>query len=314
MNKAMLLMRLGDLPTGLSLYERRWEVLGPDYRHKSEQPLWLGNISLQGERLFIYWEQGFGDTLQFCRYVALAAKAGAEVILGVQQPLLRLMSTLEGVSRIIGPGDEVPDHDLRCPMMSLPLAFGTTIETIPAEIPYLRADPDDVAAWRHRLAGITAKRIGLVWAGEAQIGAIDALAADKRRSTMLAALAPLATIPGCIFFSLQLGPTADQAVHPPAGMILHDFTSELKDFADTAALIESLDLVISVDTAPAHLAGALGKPVFLLNRFDTCWRWLFNRADIDWYPSMRIFRQPEPHDWATPIRAAADALRVFAAT
>ena len=232
----------------------------------------------------------------------------------MQQPLVRLMSTLEGVSRIICPDDKVPDHDLRCPMMSLPLAFGTAVETIPAEIPYLRAGPADLAVWRHRLLGVCGKKIGLVWAGEARIGAIDALAADKRRSTKLAALAPFAKVPGCTFFSLQLGPTADQAAHPPAGMLLHDFTNELKDFADTAALIENLDLVISVDTAPAHLAGALGKPVLLLNRFDTCWRWLFDRTDTDWYPSMRIFRQPEPHDWATPVRAAADALRVFAAT
>jgi Glycosyltransferase family 9 (heptosyltransferase) len=195
--------------------------------------------------------------------------------------------------------------------MSLPHAVGTTLETIPATTPYLTADPADVAHWRERLAGLAGLRVGLCWAGgQFNVGQIFR---DRRRSITLDTLAPLGEIPGVQFISLQKGPPAAEAARPPQGMELHDFTKDLHDFADTAALIESLDLVISVDTAVVHLAGALGKPVWLLNRFDTCWRWLLNRDDSPWYPSLRQFRQPTPGDWHSVISRARGALQRLAA-
>jgi tetratricopeptide (TPR) repeat protein len=312
-DKAVLLILLGDLPTGLRLHERRWDLLKGEFQPKSTQPLWLGETGVEGKVLYVHREQGLGDTLQFCRYATLAARAGAQVILEVESTLVRLISTLQGVGRVIAENDPVPHHDLRCPIMSLPLAFGTTVKTIPAEIPYLHADPAAAATWRDRLQEIKGKRVGLIWAGSSRIGlGAGIVAADKRRSVALAKLAPVTAVSGCAFFSLQLGPPAEQATYAPACMVLHDYTRELDDFADTAALVENLDLVISVDTSTAHLAGAMGKPVWLLNRFDTCWRWFLDREDSPWYPTMRIFRQPQSGDWDSVIRSVTAALREFA--
>ena len=309
-NKAMLLLLRGDLPGGLRWLERRPRPSSS--RHASARPLWLGETPLAGRTIVLYQEQGFGDAIQFCRYAPLAAAAGARVILAVGQSLRSLMATLPGVSRIVTVTDEWPDHDLRCPLESLPLAFGTALETIPAAVPYLRADPAQAALWRDRLSAVTGTRIGLVWAGAARMGEAEALAIDQRRSMPLAALAPLAGVAGCSFVSLQLGPASGRAASPPAGMRLHDLTADLNDFADTAALIENLDLVISVDTAVAHLAGAMGKPVWLLNRFDTCWRWLLDRDDSPWYPTLRQFRQTRPGDWDSVVHRVTEALRSFA--
>jgi hypothetical protein len=204
---------------------------------------------------------------------------------------------------IVATGDRLPPFDLHCPLMSLPHAFGTTLDTIPAATPYLSADPALAANWRERLVGLDGLRIGLVWAGG------QWLAADRRRSIALKALAPLGEVSGVSFVSLQKDGPSAQAADPPHGLVLHDFTGNLHDFEDTAALIVNLDLVISVDTSVAHLAGALGKPVWLLNRFDTDWRWLLNRDDSPWYPTLRQFRQPRPDDWNSAVCAARDALQ-----
>jgi tetratricopeptide (TPR) repeat protein len=311
-DKGMLFNLLGDLPSGHRLNEVRWSLPGRSFPEKSSRPVWLGETDLAGKTLYIHPEQGLGDTLQFSRYAALATKAGARVILEAPKPLLRLFSTLKGNPSLIQEGDTIPDHDLQLAAMSLPLAFGTTVESIPAEVPYLNADPLAANLWRDRLRDIQGKKIGLVWAGSARTGLNPpVLAADQRRSIPLAKLAPLAAVSGCAFFSLQLGPPSEQALHPPAGMVLHNFTDELTDFADTAALVENLDLVISVDTSTAHLAGAMGKPVWLLNRFDTCWRWFLDREDSPWYPTMRIFRQPSPGAWDFVIHKVAVALTAF---
>jgi hypothetical protein len=197
--------------------------------------------------------------------------------------------------------------------MSLPRAVGTTLDTIPAATPYMDADPARAADWRERLAGLPGLRIGLVWAGSARSEMPELSAVDRRRSIALHLMAPLGEAAGVSFISLQKGEPAAQADHLPDGMALHDFTADLHDFADTAALIDGLDLVISVDTAVAHLAGALGKPVWLLNRFDTCWRWLLNRDDSPWYPRLRQFRQPAPGDWNAVVREVRDALGRLAA-
>jgi hypothetical protein len=233
----------------------------------------------------------------------------AGIILEVQAPLVRLLSRLPGVREIVVRGARLPPFDLHCPLMSLPHAFGTTLNTIPAATPYLSADPALAANWQERLVGLDGLRIGLVWAGGSWLNVPAVAAVDRRRSIALKALAPLGKVSGVSFVSLQKDAPAAQAADPSHGLMLHDFTADLHDFEDTAALIVNLDLVISVDTSVAHLAGALGKPVWLLNRFDTCWRWLLNRDDSPWYPTLRQFRQARPGDWNSAVCATRDALQ-----
>jgi tetratricopeptide (TPR) repeat protein len=315
-SKAFLMMMLGDLPSGFALYEWRWGMAGwidspRRLRRQYAQPVWLGESSIAGKTILIHTEQGFGDVFQFCRYTRLAADAGARVIVEVQPDLMALMETLPGVSLVTSDREPLPDHDFRCPVMSLALAFGTTVETIPAEVPYLHADPARVSEWRIRLSSLHGRRIGLVWGAGSRIGDAELVALEHRKSIPLRTLLPLATVAGCEFVSIQVGPAAAQAVSLPLGMILHDHTKELKDFSDTAALMENLDLVISVCTSTAHLAGALGRPVWLLNRFDTDWRWFLERTDSPWYPTMRIFRQPQPGDWDSVVHEIVEALHAF---
>jgi Flp pilus assembly protein TadD len=313
LNKASLRLLLGDFPAGRELYERRIELFPGVYRKRSHRPSLAPGTDLRGKTLYVQHELGFGDALQFCRYVPMAAASGAEVILEVPRPLLVLAGSLAGVSRLMTPADAVPDHDYHCFAMSLPRFFRTDIDTVPAAIPYLRPDAQAASAWRERLTAHAGRRIGLVWSGRSRTHDVNLVAMDRRRSVPLDVLAPLASVPGCTFFSLQIGPSAVEAAAAPSGLMLHDYTSELGSFADTAALVENLDLVISVDTSVAHLTGAIGKPVWLLNRFETCWRWLLNRDDSPWYPTMRIFRQPTSGDWAPVVARVGEALRAFAA-
>ncbi len=311
-NLALVLLLRAAYAEGWPAYEARWQVASMTTAMRSfSQPQWTGGMAIAGRTILLHAEQGFGDTLQFCRYAPLLAAAGAQVLLEAPAALCRLLESLDGVAQVIPAGEVLPPFDLHCPLMSLPFGFGTTLQTIPNAVPYLHADPARVAAWRQALAALPGRRIGLVWGGSSRSGQPHAVAVDRRRSMPLAALAPLAGIAGCSFISLQLGPPAAQA--RPAGLVLHDPTGGLRDFADTASLVEALDLVISVDTAVAHLAGALGKPVWLLNRFDTCWRWLLGRDDSPWYPTLRQFRQAAPGDWATPVaHAARDLARLTA--
>ncbi len=255
---------------------------------------WTGEGG-QGGTLLIHAEQGLGDMLQFCRYVPLAAARGWRVVVEVQAPLVPLLRRLDGAAVVVARGDALPPCDAYCPMMSLPGIFGTTLETIPAAVPYLAAEPDKVAAWRPRLAGQI--RVGLAWAGNPQ------LAADSRRSLAPDLLAPLLDLAGITFFSLQKDRPA------PPGVV--DLMAGVADFGDTAALVANLDLVIAVDSAVAHLAGAMGRPVWLLNRFDAEWRWLRDRDDSPWYPTLRQFRQAAPGDWPGVIaRVRAELARM----
>jgi TPR repeat/Tetratricopeptide repeat/Glycosyltransferase family 9 (heptosyltransferase) len=312
-NHSLCLWKLGDLSRGWSEYEWRWKTpLLVNAVRQFRQPLWLGQETLAGKTILLHAEQGFGDTLQFCRYAHLAAAQGAHVVLEVQRPLVRLLAGL-GVPEVIARGEPLPPFDLQCSLMSLPLAFQTTMETIPAPQRYLASDPVQTAAWRQRLAALPGRRVGLVWAGAPRRDLPDAMAIDRRRPMTLGHLAPLAAVSGVSFVSLQKGETARQTRSPPVAMQVHDFTDELADFADTAALVMALDLVICVDTAVAHLAGALGKPVWILNRFDSCWRWLLDRSDSPWYPTARLFRQPAPGDWGSVIAEVTAALRHWAA-
>lgn len=306
---SMALLARGDLADAWPEYEWRWKtpMLVPA-RRDFPQPQWRGEAAA-GRTLLIHGEQGFGDTLQFCRYAPLAAARGLRVVLEVPRPLARLIGGVAGVDQIVAEGEPRPNFDFHCPMLSLPLAFGTTLATIPADGPYLHADPEHVAAWRTRLAEQTdgLPRIGLVWAGTSRTHMLTT--SEGERSIAPDRLAPLFGLPGLRFFSLQKdGPSA------PDHFPLTDFMNEMGDFADTAALIANLDLVLSVDTAVAHLAAALGKPVWLLDRFDGCWRWLVDRRDSPWYPSVRLYRQAKPGAWDAVVAEVVDDLSRLAAT
>jgi hypothetical protein len=271
---------------------------------------------LGGKSILLLGEQGFGDVLQFCRYAPMVAGLGARVILAVPATLCRLLSSLPGVDHVVSQDDVLPAFDVHCPLMSLPMAFATTEKSLPAQVPYLAADPHAIASWNSIIPSPSARgdgesglRIGLVWAGAHRPEQPHAAAVDRRRSMALAQMAPVFAAPGNVFVSLQLGPAAAQVDAAPFPLL--DVADRLTDFADTAALVAALDLIITVDTAVAHLAGALGKPVWLLSRHDACWRWGRDRTDSPWYPTMRLFRQTIPGDWAGVMQRVAEALPEF---
>lgn len=305
-NLGLALLALGDLEDGWREYEWRWklpQMVAVSRVHTA--PRWHGQPA-SGKTLLIHAEQGFGDTMQFCRYATMAAERGLRIIVCVPKPLTRLVHHVAGVDLVCVEGGMVPEHDLQCPMLSLPLAFGTTLETIPSHVPYLTADLAAQERWQARMARDLGPepRIGLVWAGNSRLETPSLAAVDRRRSIGPAEFAPIAQVPGLKLISLQkFGPM------PPSFLPVQDYMAEMTDFADTAALIMNLDLVISVDTAVAHLAAALGKRVWLLDRFDSCWRWLTGRLDSPWYPTLRIFRQARPGDWAGVVDEVARELR-----
>lgn len=315
-NLSQLLLTTGDYSQGWALYEERWKTPGMIGRQRVyDQPLWLGDTSLVGKRILIYPEQGMGDEIQCARYLPLLVDMGAEVILETSEPLVTIMHTLPCAVTVVSRGQTLPEFDVYCPVMSLPLAFKTTVETIPAPMPYLFADPDKAEAWATRLGAKKKLRVGLVWSGGFRLDLPEAWGVNKRRNIPLALLS-LLNVSGVDFYSLQKGEEAVAQLKALQasewdGPAIADFTEALKDFSDTAALIENLDLVISVDTSTAHLAAAMGKPVWLLNRFDTDWRWFRGRNDSPWYPTVRIFRQPEPGDWASIVREVQGGLATF---
>ncbi|MGY0830240.1 tetratricopeptide repeat protein [Azospirillum argentinense] len=308
-NLSMSLLQRGDFSRGWALYEARWSMGGAGYPNHA--PAWDGS-PLNGRSILLTAEQGHGDTLHFARYATLLAERGGRVVLHVQPLLKRLLANTPGVTAVHGMDEEPPACDLCAPLLSLPRLVGTRLESIPAAMPYLRASEADRPAWRSRLAGERRLKVGLVWAGEPRKGDFKANSVDRRRSLMLSALAPLAGIPGVVFYSLQIGEAGIQAKAPPAGMEVVDWTGHIRDFADTAAFIDELDLVVTVDTSVCHLAGGLGKPVWVLSRFDACWRWLGHREDSPWYPTMRLFYQDEPGVWEPPIARLATALATLA--
>lgn len=300
-NRAMSRLVLGDLEEGWRDHEARWT--GSEM-HSGSRVLpgreWDGRESLQGKKLLVYAEQGLGDAIQFARYATLAQGAGARVILEVHAPLVELLKDIDGVHDALPLGSALPPFDLHCPLMSLPRVFGTRLDSIPAQMPYLRSPPEAVDAWRARLGHGRGRRIGLAWSGS------RTLRNDANRSIALERLAPLvhgADVVVAVQTDIRDG---DRAAVSALG--IRDFARELRDFRDTAALVGALDLVISVDTAAAHLAGALGKPVWVLLPFSPDWRWLLERPDSPWYPTARLFRQPRIGDWDSVIQEVAEAL------
>ncbi len=264
---------------------------------------------LTGCTVMVLQEEGLGDTLQFLRYLPLLMQRGARVIAAVPQPLIRLMRSIPGIM-VPDTDAPVPAFDYHCSFNGLPRAFETTLDSIPCQFPYIEPDPALVRQWRERLPLTDAMRVGLVWAGQARPWLPGFTSLDGRRSTTLANLAPLAAVAGVQFVSLQKGGAAEQVCS--ADFALLDVMDEVQDFADTAAIVAHLDLVISVDTSVVHLAGAMGKPVFMLDRYDNCWRWLSGRDDSPWYPNLRIFRQKRPGDWKPVVASVARALTAMA--
>ncbi|MGB7098829.1 MAG: tetratricopeptide repeat protein [Xanthobacteraceae bacterium] len=298
-------LTLGDFAAGWRGYESRWQVGWlASQRRSFAAPLWLGKESLDGETILLHAEQGLGDTIQFARYATLLASRGANVILEVQRPLVRLLSPLQGVAAVIAREEALPHYDFHCPLLSLPLACGTTLETIPADHAYIAPADAAVSFWRTRLPQ-RRLRVGLVWSGERSHDN------DLNRSMRLATLEPLLDLPDVAFVSLQHEVREDDLPFLQSRSDVCEIGRQFKDFADTAAAIALLDAVIAVDTAVAHLAGAMGKPLFLLLPFAADFRWLRERADSPWYPSARLFRQPQFGDWHGVVKVLRQELARF---
>ena len=296
-NRAQVLLLAGDFARGWP--EHEWRLASnPVLQRRFDKPLWLGDAPIKGKTVLLHAEQGLGDTIQFCRYAPMLAERGARVVLEVQRPLAELMRTLGGAIEVVPRGEPLPAFDLHCPLLSLPLAFKTDAATIPAQAPYLRA-PAGAVDWHSRL-GTKRPRIGLVWSGN------PGHKRDAARSIPFYALMPLLDL-DATFVSLQKDVRAsDATVLKPSGKVI-DVAESLTSFAETASLIAALDLVISVDTSVAHLAGALGKPLWLLLPQVPDWRWLMNRDDSPWYTTARLFRQDDKRAWGPVIARVRDA-------
>jgi tetratricopeptide (TPR) repeat protein len=350
-NIALLQLLQGDYENGWPGYEHRWRQKRQSRSKRNfTEPIPRNLQELRGKRILLHAEQGFGDAMQFCRYAPLVAEAGAEVLLECPAALVRLFSQsfiaqagrpgIEGEKNapfadrspafrpglsveVVERGEPLPSFDLHCPLMSLPMLFGTTLATVPATVPYLRADPLLNKHWQRKIQSTPVLRyaeepgpasdpalrdtsepaskdlrVGLVWAGQ------STHQKDRHRSLIFADFADLIRIAGVTFYSLQVGESSSQC-NPP----VIDCTADLKDFADTAALISQLDLVIAVDTAVAHLAGAMGKTVWILLAYQPDWRWLLDRTDSPWYPSATLFRQLQPDDWSSPLKQLKTSLQ-----
>jgi tetratricopeptide (TPR) repeat protein len=301
-NKAVAQLLAGDLDNGWINYEWRRKRQARNFSH----PPWLGGESIAGKRILLHSEQGFGDTLQFCRYVPLVSALGAQVIFEVDEPLMSLMAGLKGVSHQVAKGGSLPAFDYHCPLLSLPFAFRTKLESIPSPTRYLRADTARVERWRGKLGARTRPRIGLVWAGST--------VRNNNRSIAPADWIPLLP-PGFDYVCLQKEVRPEDQSLLRAEPEIASFPDELDDFGDTAALCECMDLVISIDTAVAHLSGALGRKTWILLPFNPDWRWLLNRDDSPWYPSATLYRQAKWGDWSSVLsRVNARLIQAFPST
>lgn len=304
-NRALLYLLTGDFERGWAEYEWRWKK--SRRRHFSNSKVWKGE-PLSGKIIFIYGEQGFGDFIQFIRYLPLLQKMGARVILECKTALARLMVHFKGYDRLQLQTDDSAGQikerfDYHLPIMSLPRLFKTTLDTIPSQAPYLKADKELTRIWQNRIKKRKALGVGIVWAGN------PSHKGDRRRSVSLSRFAPLKEMNEVNLYSLQKDTHELWTDENPETIFAFDFGKELSDFADTAAIINNLDLIISVDTSVAHLAGALGKETWVLLPFSPDWRWLTNRDDSPWYPTMKLFRQPALGDWDHVFKAVTEALK-----
>jgi tetratricopeptide (TPR) repeat protein len=301
LNLSFCLLRTGGFDVGWREYEWRKKLDQPIGARSFARPLWLGADDIAGKTILIHAEQGYGDAIQFCRYAKLLEARGAKVILQVRQRVSELLSTFSPGIRVITQQQTPDEFHYHCPMLSLPLAFGTTLETIPAEPRYLRCEAGRLAVWSARLGPRAKPRVGVVWSGR------TGQKSDHKRSMPLTSLLPLFGL-NLDFVCLQKEVSADElALLQRSGIAC--FADEQNDFADAAALIELMDLVITVDTSVAHVAGALGKPVWILLSYNPDWRWLLDRTDSPWYPSARLFRQPRIGDWDGVVADVERCLR-----
>uniref|UniRef100_UPI00016ACDD7 tetratricopeptide repeat protein n=1 Tax=Burkholderia humptydooensis TaxID=430531 RepID=UPI00016ACDD7 len=304
--RAFLCLSIGDFEAGWAEYEWRWRDSQLDgSRRDFAQPRWTRGMPIDGRTILLYHEQGLGDTLQFCRYVPRVKALGARVVVEAPVELKTLFATLDGVDALVARGEPLPPFDLHCPLLSLPLELRTDLSSIPADVPYLRADPVRVERWRMRLGASGQPRVGLVWSGN------PLHVNDRNRSMTLADLLPLLD-DRYDWVSLQKVMRDDDRPALDASPVRF-VGDELADFADTAALVEAMDAVISVDTSVAHLAGALGRPLAVMLPHTPDFRWLLDRDDSPWYPGARLFRQPEGGEWASVVERVRGALPALVA-
>ena len=302
--KALTQLQQGDFRNGWRNYEWRWQLKNRQAELTRYAALrrWIGDESLQGKNILLHAEQGFGDAIQFCRYATELLQMGAAVTLEVRPSLVKLMQTLSPKINVVAQTANAPlDFDFHCPLMSLPLALGTTLQTIPADIPYLHAEAAKQQQWQARLGAAKCPRIGLVWSGS------RTHKGDAARSIPLTQLQPLFK-PHLEFHALQTEIREDDQATLINGLRLVTHLEQLHDFSDTAALISQMDLIVTVDTSVAHLAGAMGKAVWVMLPFAADFRWLLEREDSPWYPSMRLFRQTSPCNWQTTILDVENAI------
>jgi tetratricopeptide (TPR) repeat protein len=304
-NYAFALLKTGHLIDGFDHYEFRW-MIDPllALRPRFNRPAWTGQ-PLDGKTILVLDEQGFGDIIQFLRYVPLLKARGARVLLLLRRPIAELIQARSGVDEIVFPAAPLPHFDFHVHLMGLPGALRTDVHSIPCGVPYLFAEPERVARWRSRIQVDGSLNVGLVWAGDPK-----GLGRGQQKSTTLASLSSWGQLPGVRFYSLQKGDAAAEAANPPEGLSIANLSPDICHFADTAAIIESLDLVISVCTSVAHLSGAMGKPTWTMLAEPADWRWMEHRDDTPWYPTMRLFRQPRQGDWWGVVARIGDELKM----
>jgi tetratricopeptide (TPR) repeat protein len=307
-NRSLALIALGDFRAGWRGFESRW---GQEHwavrRRNFMQPLWLGEQAINGKTILLHNEQGYGDAIQFVRYAALVAAQGARVILEVRPPLKALMTTIANLSAVVATDEPLPAFDIHCPLMSLPLAFATEVSTIPATVPYMWPPAERLEKWKNRLPQASRLKIGIVWAGSA------AHSNNHNRSIALTQFSRILSTPDLQFVCLQKDVSATEREVLRSNRRVELFDDEIADFADTAAIIAMLDLVVCVDTSVAHLAGALGRPVWVLLPFSADYRWMLDREDSPWYPSARLWRQPGIGDWDSVLERVQQELLQFTA-
>jgi hypothetical protein len=313
----MLLLSLQDFENGWELYEWRWKKENfTSQKRNFTQPLWLGVESLPNKTILLHAEQGLGDTIQFCRYIPLVKKLGARVLLEVPKPLMELLEDFEGVDELIEAGKQLPEFNYHCPLLSLPLAFKTNLESIPFHKSYLKANQNKIVQWQKRIGNLSGLKVGLVWNGGFRANQPELWSVNERRNIPLKILAQKLHSINVNYYSLQKGEPAESEIRNRETEYFSNgnfinYTADLVDFSDTAALVANMDLIIAVDTSTAHLAAALGKPTWIVNRYDSCWRWFLDREDSPWYESVKLYRQGEDRQWAPVLeRVARDLIQL----